>query len=181
MKILRVGSGSMVFLAAGVFLMAGCFSQTPNTPQSTQLSAICGAPKYNIVLGKIESSKESVLSRQEFRAVLDKALSESGCFVTQTKADEKSYMLDIKYSFIIAQTTEESAISSKDNKTLKSNVQFNLYNKSKTIQQNATSTLKMSEKKYLGIGDEVQFTQEQKEDVLKRSLKTIFTNLSAMP
>ncbi len=39
----------------------------------------------------------------------------------------------------------------------------------------------MSEKKYLGIGDEVQFTQEQKEDVLKRSLKTIFTNLSAMP
>ena len=88
MKILRVGSGSMVFLAAGVFLMAGCFSKTPNTPQSTQLSAICGAPKYNIVLGKIESSKESVLSRQEFRAVLDKALSESGFNLSSQDSEE---------------------------------------------------------------------------------------------
>ena len=60
-------------------------------------------------------------------------------------------------------------------------MQFNLYNKAKTIQQNAISTLKLSEKTYLGLGENVQVTQGQKEEVIRRSLKTIFANLSTMP
>ena len=37
--------------------------------------------------------------------------------------------------------------------------------------------MKMSGKKYLGIGEEPQITQEQKERLVQRALKTIFTNL----
>ena len=178
MKALYMSLGSVM-----CFVMVGCFSNTPDVPDNSgQITQICAMPKYDIVLGKIELGKDNVLPASEFKVILDKALRDSNCFNIQTKKDDKTYTLDVKYNFVIAQNKQDmSAISTKDNAMIQSDVQFNLYNKTNTIQQNATSTLKLSEKKYLGIGENVQITQEQKENVLRRSLKTIFNNLSNMP
>ena len=104
------------------------------------------------------------------------------CFKIESKISPTSYTLNIKYGFEIQETKEDtSAISTKDSATLKSDVSFTMTNKTNTIQQNATSTLKMSEKKYLGVGDELEITQDQKQNVIRRSLRTIFNNLSNMP
>nr|WP_317403835.1 hypothetical protein [uncultured Helicobacter sp.] len=164
-------------------LMAGCFSGEP-TPSADngEITQICNEPKYTIALGKIDTTKENILSKKDFQAILDESLAKSGCFKIESKISPTSYTLNIKYGFEIQETKEDtSAISTKDSATLKSDVSFTMTNKTNTIQQNATSTLKLSEKKYLGVGDELEITQEQKQNVIRRSLRTIFNNLSNMP
>ncbi len=170
-------------LLGAAAIMSGCFSSSPNMAESNiQIAQVCNTPQYDIILGKIESSKGNVLPTEEFKSILEKSLIDSGCFNIQSKSSDRTYRLDVKYNLGIQQTKEDTSIvSSKDNVTLKSDVQFNLYKKTNTIQQKATSTLKLSEKKYLGLGEDVQITQEQKENVLKRSFRTIFANLSNMP
>lgn len=181
MKVLHTSLCGVMFFGI-VFFAVGCFSNTLDIPtEGARIEQVCSTPKYNIALIKIENGKENTLPKQEFQAILDKALVDSNCF-NFVKNDDKAYTLHIRYNFTITEVSEDtSAISSKEQVTLKSNVQFNLYNKAKTIQQNAISTLKLSEKTYLGLGENVQVTQGQKEEVIRRSLKTIFANLSTMP
>lgn len=164
-------------------LMAGCFSGEPSTPQDNgEITQVCSEPKYNVVFGKVSTTKENILSKKDFQAILDESLAKSGCFKIESKPSPTSYTLNIKYGFEIQETKEDtSAISTKDSATLKSDVSFTLTNKTSTIQQNAVSTLKLSEKKYLGVGDELEITQEQKQNVIRRSLRTIFNNLANMP
>lgn len=176
--------GTFAFGAFGLgLLLAGCFSGEPSTPQDNgEITQICNEPKYTIALGKIDTTKENILSKKDFQAILDESLAKSGCFKIESKTTPTNYTLNIKYGFEIQETKEDtSAISTKDSATLKSDVSFTMTNKTNTIQQNATSTLKMSEKKYLGVGDELEITQDQKQNVIRRSLRTIFNNLSNMP
>lgn len=163
--------------------MAGCFSGEPAPQEKGEIAQMCSEPRYTIVFGKIDAKKENILSKKEFQVILDESLAQSGCFKIEPKASaDTSYTLNIKYGFEIDEVKENtSMVSSKDSATLKSDISFTLVNKTKTIQQNATNTLKLSEKKYLGVGDELEITQEQKKDVMQRSLKTIFNNLSTMP
>ncbi|TLD97394.1 hypothetical protein LS71_001185 [Helicobacter jaachi] len=169
-------------LVVWAFLVYGCFSNTPEPQKRVEIQKICASTQYPITFGKIQASAENMLSKKEFKAILDDALVDCGCFEVVQKPDENTYVLDIKYDFVIDEVKENtSAISSKDSATLKSSIRFTLNNKAKTIQQSATSTLKLSEKKYLGVGDDLQITREQKEELVKRSLNTLFSNLSNMP
>lgn len=176
MKILHI---SAVFIAV---LFTGCFFSTPTPESKIDIARVCNSAKYNVAIGSIQPGKDNTFSASDFKVLLDRALFDSGCFNVQSKHGEKTYTLNVKYNFEISRTIEDtSVISSKDNVMLKSNVQLILAGKAGSIQQSATSTLKLSEKKYLGLGDNIQVTAEQKENVLRRTLNTIFTNLSSMP
>ena len=164
-----------------MYLMTGCFSNKP-TPSSTQneIEKMCNEAKYTITLGQINDIGQNVLSKQDFRTILDKALRDSGCFVVESKLNnrEKGYVLNIEYGLEVKESKKDtSAVSTQSSASLKSEVRFVMSRANYTITQNASSIMKMSGKKYLGIGEEPQITQEQKERLVQRALKTIFTNL----
>ncbi|RDU59498.1 hypothetical protein [Helicobacter marmotae] len=169
-----------VAMFAAVLLTTSCASKKPDTPPAKP-TQFCKNPEYQIILGEIQTHKDNILSKEEFMPILDVALAQSGCFDKVKKPTDNVYKLDIFYNLALLETKENtSLLSSKDSITLRGDMQFKLTHTSKSIEQNATSTLKLSEKKYLGIGQEVDISKEQKEDVIKRCLKTIFTNLSNM-
>lgn len=172
----------IVILSLIVIGFNACFEKEPTPPQTIEITKSCSTPRYTVVMGKLESSGKNVLPKDAFKALLDKALMDTGCFRIESKPSKDSWTLDVTYTFEVQETKEDtSVISTKDNVVLKSDVHFHLFNKTQTIQQSATSTLKLSEKKYLGMGDELQITQEQKENVVKRSFRTIFSNLFNLP
>ena len=95
--------GAFAFGAFGLgLLLAGCFSGDPSTPQDNgEITQICNEPKYTIVLGKIGATKENILSKKDFQAILDESLAKSGCFKIEFKISPTSYTLNIKYGFEI--------------------------------------------------------------------------------
>ena len=166
--------------ALGVAVLSGCFGSEPE-PQRVSIAQACSAPKYTITMGKLTTAEVNTLAKSEFKAILEEGLRGSNCFTIAPKASEGSYVLDVEYRFKIDETKEEtSMVSSKDSAMLSSDVKFTLKAAKNTITQNATSTLKLSGQKYLGLGEEVNVSQAQKEDLVKKSLNTIFTNLSSM-
>lgn len=164
-----------------MYLMSGCFSNEPTPPSvQNEIEKICNEAKYTITLGQISDIGHNVLSRQDFKVILDKALRDSGCFIVESKLSnpEKGYVLNIEYGLEVKESKKDtSAISTQSSATLRSEVRFVMNRAHYTITQNASSTMKMSGKKYLGIGETPQVTQEQKERLVQRALKTIFTNL----
>lgn len=162
-------------------LLAGCLGAKPK-PQSAELAQTCVEPKYTIALGDIKSGNRNILSKDEFLTFLNKGIQKSNCFIVQSKIKDPKvgYVLDIEYDFELSEVQEKKMLSSKDSVSLKSEVKFYLSKPDNKIIQSAVSTTKMSGKKYLGVGENVHITQEQKEDLIARSLNTIFTNLSSL-
>lgn len=172
---------SVVCMIGVASFLAGCLGVNLK-PQSAKLAQVCVEPKYTIALGEIKGGNSGILSKSEFLAFLDKGIQQSNCFILQLKNKDPKvdYVLDVEYDFELSEVREKKMFSSKDSVSLKSEVKFYLSKADNKIIQSAVSTTKMSGKKYLGVGENVQITQEQKEDLITRSLNTIFKNLSKL-
>lgn len=169
-------------LGVAVLLFAGCGGNEPEIV--TQDTQVCNQPKYTIAIGKISTTDSNVMSKEDFRSLLGKTIKNTNCFIVESKLSNPKvgYVLDIEYGLQVQETKEDtSMISSKDTALLKSEVHFTLKNPSQTITQNASNTMKLSGKKYLGLGEKVEVTYEQKSGFVKKSLYSIITNLSKMP
>lgn len=169
-------------LSVAILLFAGCVGNEPKIV--TQDAQVCNQPKYTIAIGKINTTDSNVMSKEDFRSLLNNTIKNTNCFIVEPVLSNPKvgYTLDIEYGFQMQETKEDtSVISSKDTALLKSEVRFILKNPSKTITQNASNTMKLSGKKYLGLGEKVEVTYEQKSGLVKKSLYSIITNLSKIP
>lgn len=177
MKVLHIAC--MVSVAS---VLVGCLGGEPKPQANHEMAQVCFQPKYTIVLGDIKALKSTLLPKDEFARILSQSMQKSHCFVMQSKLNDPKdgYVLNVEYNFEFAEVKEKKMLSSKDTATLKSEVKFSLVNPDKKIIQTAVSTTKMSGQKYLGVGESIQITQAQKENLVERSLHTIFTNLSGM-
>lgn len=171
---------AIVFFGITASVLSGCFG-TPEPEAKDVAVQFCNEPKYTISIGQINTTDTNIFPKGEFKAMLEQNLRDSNCFSILAKPNSDTYVLNVEYGVKIDKTTEEtSAVSSKDFVNLTSEMRFTLHNAGakKTITQNALSTLKVSGKKVLGVGENVEITNEQKRDVIYRNFKTIFSNLA---
>lgn len=178
----RGALGALAIVA--IVALGGCvFSQdgaTPKVANNVEFKGICAIKKYNISISSIKAKPSSVVAQSEFEALLKAALLDSNCF--EIEPNNGAYKLSITYDVRLEELKEElNAISSKSSAILEANVSFWLKNDTDSINQSGTSTLKLNEKQYFGIGQKPSITHEQKEQVVKRALRTILTALSNMP
>lgn len=168
----------VIYLSLLALLIIGCGK--PEAADSKSVSVFtCEMPKYKIMLGKMTPAKTNTMDKAEFNDIFTKTLANSKCFILESKMDKDTYTLDVTYNIALSRANEDvNMIKQESNIKLTSDISFVLKNAKESINQNATSYIKISNEKYIGLGKDAEISQAQKQELITRTLNTIFKNLA---